>query len=101
MSGKSKDPGDTQPRVQSLLFPPLQDDGANYLEWSVDVRSNLCAEELHGVLKKRRAGEPPIPAATRWKALNLIRRHLDHSLKCQYVQIENPTDLWKQLKVRF
>lgn len=89
------------PRVQSLLFSPLRADGANYLEWNVDVKTQLCAKELHVVLKRCVAGKPALRAATKKKALSIIRRHLHPSLGRQYVEIKNPIELSQQLKARF
>jgi hypothetical protein len=43
-------------RVQPLLFEALEADGSNYLEWSIDARSYLCAEELDSSL----AATPPL-----------------------------------------
>lgn len=87
MSAKDKEPAVEKPRAQSLLFTLLKDDGSNFLEWNIDIRTYLNAEELHVVVKKRQADEPPILASTKWKALNMIRRHLDSSLRLQYIQV--------------
>ena len=38
--------------------------------------------------------------ASKWKALVMLGRHLDYSLKKQYLQIDTPHDLWRQLKKR-
>ena len=33
--------------------------------------------------------------------LLLLRRHLDHALRHQYIQINNPSELWIQSNARF
>ena len=102
MSSSQKEPdGDPSPRIQAILFPALKGDGGNYLEWSVDARVHLCAEELDDALKKPVANAPSLPESTRWKALLVLRRHLDSSLRRQYIQVEDPADLWRQLHARF
>ena len=42
-----------------------------------------------------------MPPAVRWHALLQIRRHLDHSLRLQYLQIDDPAELWTHLHARF
>ena len=102
MSSSQKEPkGDPSPRIQAILFPALKGDGGNYLEWSVDTRAHLCAEELDDALKKPVANAPSLPESTKWKALLVLRRHLDSSLRRQYIQVEDPADLWRQLHARF
>ena len=82
MSLSQKEPdGDPPPRIQAILFPALKGDGGNYLEWSVDARAHLCAEELDDALKKPIANAPALLESTRWKALLVLRRHLDSSLR--------------------
>jgi hypothetical protein len=92
-------PPEGKARVQPLLFEALEADRSNYLEWSIDARSYLCAEELDGSL----AAIPPadISASSTWKALLILRRHLDISLCKQYIQVDQPNDLWKKLEARF
>ena len=102
MSSSQKElDGDPSPRIQAILFPALKGDRGNYLEWSVDARAHLCAEELDDALKKPVANAPSLPGSTRWKALLVLRRHLDSSLRRQYIQVEDPADLWRQLHARF
>ena len=97
----SKIPPDKKeaPRLQLLLFRALEADGSNYMEWSVDAKTHLTPNELDNALTS------PMPAhqsaATKCCALVLLRRHLDDSLRQQYIQIVNPVDLWQQLATRF
>ena len=78
-------------RMQPLLFEALEPDGRNYMEWSIDARSYLCAEELDDTLKSPTLEE--LPTSSKWKALLVLRRHLDASLWQQYIQVDNPYDL--------
>jgi hypothetical protein len=89
---------DSKPKVQSLLFEALEADGSNYLEWNIDLRTYLAAEELQGAIK---LNAEEITAASRNKALLILRRHIDYSLRKQYLMISTPHELWKELKSRF
>ena len=44
---------DSKPKVQSLLFEALKADGCNYLEWSIDVKTYLAAEELEATINPK------------------------------------------------
>jgi hypothetical protein len=87
-----------KPKLQSLLFEALEADGSNYMEWSIDLRTFLASEDLHGTIKKNNA---EIAATSKNKALLMIRRHLDYSLRKQYLTLSSPHELWKALKARF
>ena len=88
-----------KPKIQSLLFEALDADRINYLEWSNDAKAYLAAEDLDGTVKEETTATTT--AASKWKALLMMRRHLDYSLKKQYLQIDTPHDVWRQLKKRF
>ena len=68
-------------------------DGSNYLEWSNDAKAYLAAEELDDTPKEEIAMAASI--ALKWKALLMLRMHLDSSLKKQYLQIDTTYDLWR------
>ena len=72
--------------------------GSNYLEWAVDARTYLVAEELDDAILD--AAEA-LPASTLAKALQALRRHLDSSLRREYIQVEHPVELWAQLQAHF
>lgn len=86
-------------RTQPLLFDALEPDGSNFMEWSHDVRAFLNAEELAGALEFQTL--EALPSPHRWQALLTLRRHLDASLRQQYIQVDNPAELWSQLQARF
>ena len=73
--------------------------GSNYLEWSNNAKAYLAAKEFDGTLKEATTAD--IPAALKWKALLILRRHFDYSLIKQYLQVDKPDDLWKQLEAHF
>ena len=86
-------------RTQPLFFDPLEPDGSNYLEWQVDMRTYLYAEELDATLKLE--PEEEISPPYKWQTLLILRRHLDTSLRQQYIQVEEPAQLWEALEARF
>ena len=89
---------ETKPKVQSLLFKALKADGSNYLAWSIDIKTHLAAEELEATINPK-AKETSV--AVQSKALLILCRHIDYSLRNQYLLIEKPDELWKELKARF
>ena len=89
---------ETKPKVQSLLFEALEADDSNYLRWSIDVKTHLAAEELDAAINSK---AKEISVAMQSKALLILRRHIDYSLRDQYLLIEKPDELWKELKARF
>ena len=85
--------------IQPLTFPELKAIGRNYLKWCIDVKAYLVAHDLEGILNY------PVPdnfttSQKSW-ALVFMRKHIDDSLEQQYLQIEDPADLWRQLEARF
>lgn len=89
----------TKSRMQPLLFDSLGDDGRNFLAWSIDVKSYLCAEELDSTIETNTNVHIATPSTQ--KALLILRRHLNDSLKDKYIQITNLAKLWSQLHARF
>ncbi len=86
-------------RTQTLMFDALEADGRNFLEWHDDISTYLCAEELDGALTHETTEGLAKPK--NWQALLVIRRHMDASLRQQYIQVREPAELWSQLKARF
>jgi hypothetical protein len=77
----------------------LYSDGSNFLEWHNDAKTVLSAEDLAATLEDDPAGE--IYDVYKSQALLLLRRHLDQALRLQYIQIEDPARLWRELNARF
>ena len=92
-------------RMQSLQFNPLNANGSNFLEWVNDAKTVLCVGDLAKTLTVQPSTSidpaQQILVAARWQALHQLRRHLDHSLRLQYLQIEDPAELWALLHSRF
>jgi hypothetical protein len=78
-------------RTQTLMFDALEPDGSNFLEWNNDVSTYLCAEELDGTLDAETTRTLLMP--WKWQALLVIRRHMDASLRQQYIQVHDPAEL--------
>jgi hypothetical protein len=92
-------PKESNTQMPPLLFEALEVDGSNYLEWGIDARSYVCAEELDHTLESPMPGD--FPATSKWKAILIMRRHLDVFLRQQYIQVDDPHSLWEQLEARF
>ena len=74
-------------RLQPLLFPTLNSDGSNFLEWVNNARIVLNAEDLANTLTTETATD--LPSVCKWEVLLILRRHLDHSLHLQYLHIDH------------
>ena len=97
-------------RLQTLLFPPLNTDGSNFFKWVNDAKTILSAEDLAKIFKHTKpftstsnseTNEAHIPVVSKWQALVLLRHHMDQVLRLQYLEIDNPADMWAQLHARF
>ena len=73
-------------RLQTLMFPPLNADGSNFMEWINDAKTILSVEDLARTLitpvastSTALAAGDHIPAVCKWQALLLLRRHLDQA----------------------
>ena len=86
-------------RITPLFFDPLEPDGRNFLDWHFNMRTYLSAEQLDYALQLQ-PGEETDPTL-KWQALLVLRRHLDPSLRMQYLHEENPATLWAALESRF
>ena len=100
----------TENKMHALLFTPLSADGSNFLEWENDAKVLLSAEDLAKTLvdeppppptTSEAAPAPRIPESARWHALMILRRHLEPALRLQYLQVEDPAELWSELHARF
>jgi hypothetical protein len=82
---------------------PLHVDGTNFLEWVNDARKHLNADDLARAVSTEAttSTEAPLPPAAKWQALLLLTRHLDQPLRLQYMQVEDPAELWSLLHARF
>ena len=101
-SSKSRD---FQSRLQPLIFPPLEDNDSNYLEWAIDAKMHLITEEIVRAIQIQDQGTQPVveevSASVCSRALQALRHYLGYSLWKEYIQLEDPAELWQQLRNRF
>ena len=86
-------------RLQPLQFNAFHSDGSNFLEWMNDAKTVLATEDLSNTLEDDPTGE--IYNAYKSHALLLLRRYMDQALRLQYIQVEDPARLWRELNARF
>ena len=60
------------------------------------MKVHLAAEEL-GEANNLEAKD--VPTYVKSKALLILQRHIDYSLQNQYLLVEKPDELWKELKL--
>lgn len=80
-------------RVQNHMFEALVVERSNFFKCVNDIRTYLSAKDLDGALYQATAEN--MPNSWRQEALLILWRHLDHSLRKQYVhhrrnKIRNP-----------
>ena len=84
-------------KINNLDFATLNLSGDNYLQWALDAKIILKSKGLSECITEgNNASEKD-----RYGAILIIRHHLIESLKDQYLTIENPLDLWTELKTRY
>lgn len=84
-------------RLASLEFEALTPNGSNYLNWKIDASLALRAQDLSGAIVLPNS----VTANRKAKALMLLRKHIDPSLKNEYLTVDCPGVLWQQLSDRF
>ena len=84
-------------KINNLDFAALNLSGDNYLQWALDAKIILKSKGLgECITEDNNASEKD-----RYSAILIIRHHLIESLIDQYLTIENPLDLWTELKMRY
>ncbi|XP_074349127.1 uncharacterized protein LOC141688887 [Apium graveolens] len=83
--------------LTKLEFNALRVTGKNYLIWIFDVEIHLSAMGLGDTIKEGNETSEQDKA----KAIIFLRHHLDEGLKTEYLTIEDPSTLWKDLKERY
>lgn len=84
-------------KINNLDYAALNLSGDNYLQWALDTKINLKSKGLGEYIVEGNDENE----RNRYKTISIIRHHLAESLKDQYLTIENPMDLWNELKVRY
>ena len=64
----------------------------------MDAKTYLIAEEIDDAIQE---AVEALPTSTLAKALQALRRHMDSSMRHEYIQVEHPTKLWAQLQACF
>lgn len=83
--------------MSNLDYPALNLSGDNYLKWAMNTASVLKIRGLDRcIIKGEYATENE-----KYGAVTIIRQHLTEDLRDQYLNIENPLDLWTELKSRY
>jgi len=89
----------SESRLQPLMFVALNSDGSNFQEWLNDAKTVLSAEDLAITVESE--GSEEILPVCKSQALLILRKHLDHALRLQYIQMDDPARLWSLLNARF
>ncbi|KAK9682791.1 hypothetical protein RND81_10G096500 [Saponaria officinalis] len=83
--------------ISKLEFLALDISGKNYLSWIIDAEVHLSAASLGNTITE--GNKESVENCS--KALIFLRRHLDESLKAQYLTVKDPYKLGTELKGRF
>ena len=83
--------------LTKLEFIALDITGKNYMPWIVDVEMHLESMGLLDTIKENNE----CSNQDRAKSMIFLRRHLDESLKFEYLTERNPSVLWKSLLERY
>ena len=85
------------PRFEPLDYAILNPSGENYLEWAMNTSVVLKSRGLgRSIIQGNYATE-----SEKYRAITIMRHHLTEDLRNQYLNIENPRDLWTKLKSRY
>ncbi|KAL6569069.1 hypothetical protein OROGR_000794 [Orobanche gracilis] len=80
-------------------FDILDSEGLEYHRWVSDVETTFIAKDYSATIFGT-TGDAPSDK-TKASALMFLRRHIDPSLRWEYLQLKSPKELWDALKGRF
>ena len=83
--------------MTKLEFAALKLSGNNYLPWIVDMKIHLSAMELRETIVEGNSAS----AQDKAKAIMIIRHYIQEEIKNEYLTIEDPLQLWNNLKERY
>ena len=84
-------------KFEPLDYAAINLSGDNYLEWAMNTSVVLKSRGLsRSIIQDNYATE-----SEKYRATTIMRHHLTKDLKNQYLNIENPRDLWIELKSRY
>ncbi|XP_048623807.1 uncharacterized protein LOC106442640 [Brassica napus] len=84
-------------KIFNLEYAALNLSGDNYLQWALDTKIILKSKNLSACITDGNESSEK----DRYSAILIIRHHLAESLKDQYLTVENPLELWTELKSRY
>ncbi|XP_018477347.1 uncharacterized protein LOC108848469 [Raphanus sativus] len=84
-------------KINNLEFAALNLSGDNYLQWALDTKILLRSKNLGDTITE--GTEPSVK--NKYEAIVIIRHHFAEGLKDQYLTIEDPLELWTELKTRY
>ena len=84
-------------KLASVDFEILKIIGSNYLNWRLDLKFHLRASNLLPTISVPNEASD----ADKAKAMIYIRRHIDKSLKTEYLTVEDLAELWSLLHDRY
>ncbi|XP_056861965.1 uncharacterized protein LOC130509791 [Raphanus sativus] len=84
-------------KINNLEYAALNLSEDNYLQWALDTKIILKSKNLGACITDGNESSEK----DRYSAILIIRHHLAESLKDQYLTIENPLELWTELKSRY
>ncbi|XP_048493093.1 uncharacterized protein LOC125493656 [Beta vulgaris subsp. vulgaris] len=84
-------------RLANRDFEILEALGQRYLEWRVDAKAYLKSLSLYHTIVE---GGAPTPLEQA-KALVYLKHHIHEEIKSEYILVEDPKELWDNLKDRF
>ena len=91
-------------KIASVDFDVLEANGRNYLSWQLDIKLHLQSLGLDDTILAPVAvadTDKAKAAMNRAKAVIYIRRHVDKTLKAEYLTVADPYKLWGFLEERY
>lgn len=83
--------------LSKIEFAALDVNGKNYMSWTIDVKMHLESMYILETLEEENECSPQDKAKTNI----FLRKHIDDMLKFEYLNISDPSIIWKDLKERF
>ncbi|XP_062016273.1 uncharacterized protein LOC133732705 [Rosa rugosa] len=80
-------------------FDILDSEGLEYHRWVSDVETAFVAKDYTATITDPKDDE--LSNKVKANALMFLRRHIDPSLRWEYLQLKTPKELWDALKGRF
>uniref|UniRef100_A0A0D3CQH3 Retrotransposon Copia-like N-terminal domain-containing protein n=1 Tax=Brassica oleracea var. oleracea TaxID=109376 RepID=A0A0D3CQH3_BRAOL len=84
-------------RIEHLQFSAPKITGENYVGWVTNVKPYLVMKKLTETII---IGNK-LPHEHKVEAIIFLKKHLDENVTHDYVSIEDPAELWQDLKERF